>query len=609
MNVAGVSLLSSLMPSASDPAARAPVSDDVAAAFAAMLSGFGRPAAPSVAPAGKSDVAEDGVQGEQKGADPDQDGKDDTGRKNDLGLAIPIAMPIPVVLLSPAEVEAAPIETGGAIAAQPARVLLPQDDEGGDRGSATPLETAPPVGSPGHAGPFDLVQESLPASTAAQSPRPTSLEQGSPEQSRRVQGDEVHPEDPASARPPTAAPVAMRLAPGETKELNTPQPPAAETHETPASEQAGGKAQAASAAPDPATPTSVILASRANARPDRARPTERSQAVPQLPALRVASDQPMTAAAPAASVTASAVSDREGVQPVRSVEQPNPSGVSQPSRTDLPTSTARPAAAAAAPPVLSEAKPDREVAPSRSDKTDKTEKAVGPAEAQPVPSDKPQALAANAPVALRSAPAATPPQAGAALAAGAADRQLDLARTNAWLDGIAHDIARTGDASAPLRFEVGTERLGAVKVELHHAAEGATVTFTAAGDAARTVLSDVRHQLIADARAQGVQIAAAHVSAVSDAGNAGTGMADRHHADPNAAPAPPQDSGRSDAGGFFTPSGGGGFGQAGGGGDAGRHAQARQQAQPQPLPRAARSAPSVSAAAPPARRSTDARYA
>ncbi|HET8613031.1 MAG TPA: hypothetical protein VFL92_09730, partial [Sphingomonas sp.] len=89
---------------------------------------------------------------------------------------------------------------------------------------------------------------------------------------------------------------------------------------------------------------------------------------------------------------------------------------------------------------------------------------------------------------------------------------------------------------------------------------------------------------------------------------AGMGAADHHHADPNAQPA--QDGGRSDAGASFTPSGGG-FGQAGGGGDAGRHAQARQQAQPQTFARAPRPAPSapVSAAAHPARRSTDARYA
>jgi flagellar hook-length control protein FliK len=97
------------------------------------------------------------------------------------------------------------------------------------------------------------------------------------------------------------------------------------------------------------------------------------------------------------------------------------------------------------------------------------------------------------------------------LAAGGTDRQVDLAKQGAWLDGIAHDIAATGDASSPLRFGIAPQHLGAVQVELLRGAEGAAVTLTASNEASRAALADAKPQLLADARAQGLHIASTQV--------------------------------------------------------------------------------------------------
>ncbi len=97
------------------------------------------------------------------------------------------------------------------------------------------------------------------------------------------------------------------------------------------------------------------------------------------------------------------------------------------------------------------------------------------------------------------------------LATGAADRQLDLAKQGAWLDGIAHDIAATGAGTGPLRFEVAPQHLGAVQVEMTRDAIGTTVTLTASSEASRVALADARPQLIAEAGRHGFHIASAQV--------------------------------------------------------------------------------------------------
>ena len=123
----------------------------------------------------------------------------------------------------------------------------------------------------------------------------------------------------------------------------------------------------------------------------------------------------------------------------------------------------------------------------------------------------------------RIAPASAPviDGAGQQLAAATADRQLDLARQGAWLDGIAHDISAAGASTGTVRFEVAPQHLGTVAVELKRDDNGAAVTLTTGSEAARSILTDATPQLLAEARAHGLHIANAQVDVGS--GNAGSG--------------------------------------------------------------------------------------
>lgn len=115
------------------------------------------------------------------------------------------------------------------------------------------------------------------------------------------------------------------------------------------------------------------------------------------------------------------------------------------------------------------------------------------------------------------------PGAGQQLAAGGADRALDMAKQGAWLDGLARDIAATGSTSSTLRFEAAPTHLGAVQVEIARGLEGAAVTLTASSESSRTALADARPQLIAEARAQGIHIASAQVDVSTDTRQSNTG--------------------------------------------------------------------------------------
>ena len=150
------------------------------------------------------------------------------------------------------------------------------------------------------------------------------------------------------------------------------------------------------------------------------------------------------------------------------------------------------------------------------------------------------------------------------LAAGGADRQLDLAKQGAWLDGLAHDIATTGDGSSPLRFSVAPQHLGQVMVELSRGGDGSSVSLTASSEASRAALADARPQLVADARAQGLHIASAQVGV-------GAGSADSRSG------SQAQSDSRSSSG--TAPDGGTGSfsSQTNAQGDSGRHAQTRSQ--------------------------------
>ena len=161
-------------------------------------------------------------------------------------------------------------------------------------------------------------------------------------------------------------------------------------------------------------------------------------------------------------------------------------------------------------------------------------KAVSPVESLTVPAAT--AAAQVAPVAQvlpvpAAAPiegAATPAMVEAAPAAEAIlERQLDFAHEGEWLDQLAKDIARTG-GDGQLRFKLNPENLGSLFVELTQGAAGTSVRLTVDTEAARTIITDARPQLIAEARAQGVRIAETHVDLGSGSqSQAGQGQGQR----------------------------------------------------------------------------------
>jgi hypothetical protein len=126
----------------------------------------------------------------------------------------------------------------------------------------------------------------------------------------------------------------------------------------------------------------------------------------------------------------------------------------------------------------------------------------------------------------------TQPSAGQQLAAGGADRALDVAKQGAWLDGLARDIATTGDSSSTLRFQAAPTHIGAVQVEIARGLEGASVTLTASSESARSALADAKPQLVAEARAQGLHIASAQVDVATDSRQPGSGNQPEQRHDP-----------------------------------------------------------------------------
>ena len=133
-------------------------------------------------------------------------------------------------------------------------------------------------------------------------------------------------------------------------------------------------------------------------------------------------------------------------------------------------------------------------------------------------SPDPTLAAATTAVAGPSATGSVTPSGGEVLATGGADRQLDLARGDAWLDGLARDIASTADAGGTLRFQLSPPALGSLHVELTRGDDGTAVKMTTATIDAQAILTDAKPRLIETARAHGVRISDASI----DLGGAGT---------------------------------------------------------------------------------------
>ncbi|WP_454885220.1 flagellar hook-length control protein FliK [Sphingomonas oryzagri] len=160
--------------------------------------------------------------------------------------------------------------------------------------------------------------------------------------------------------------------------------------------------------------------------------------------------------------------------------------------------------------------------PATSKKNERTDaagtlSAIGSTVAGAVAGSDPQAQAAP------DSATAAQPGAGQQLAAGGADRALDMMKQGAWLDGLARDIAATGDSASTLRFQAAPTHLGAVQVEIARGLEGAAVTLTASSESSRIALADAKPQLIAEARAQGIHIASAQVDVSTDPRQSNTG--------------------------------------------------------------------------------------
>jgi flagellar hook-length control protein FliK len=135
-----------------------------------------------------------------------------------------------------------------------------------------------------------------------------------------------------------------------------------------------------------------------------------------------------------------------------------------------------------------------------------------------VPTAAPGVTPASVPV--------TTPGDGQTLDATGADRQLDLAKGDAWLDGLARDIARTADSGGTLRFQLSPQRLGNLDVQVTRGDDGTAVKMTTASPDAQSILADASPRLVEQARAHGVHISDATI----DLGSTGTatGGGDRH---------------------------------------------------------------------------------
>jgi flagellar hook-length control protein FliK len=107
-------------------------------------------------------------------------------------------------------------------------------------------------------------------------------------------------------------------------------------------------------------------------------------------------------------------------------------------------------------------------------------------------------------------------------------QHLDLAHDGAWLDNLARDIANSADSDSRLSFRLNPAHLGSLHVELSNGADGTSIRFTAETEAARAILVDSRHHLVAEARAQGVRVAETQID-VAGSGGQGANLGGGQH--------------------------------------------------------------------------------
>jgi flagellar hook-length control protein FliK len=94
---------------------------------------------------------------------------------------------------------------------------------------------------------------------------------------------------------------------------------------------------------------------------------------------------------------------------------------------------------------------------------------------------------------------------------GLADRQLDLARDNLWLDQLAQDIVAASSSEDTLSFRLMPKHLGRLDVDVSMTEAGMAVRMTAATDEARTAIAAAQPRLIEELRTQGLRVTEAQV--------------------------------------------------------------------------------------------------
>ena len=118
--------------------------------------------------------------------------------------------------------------------------------------------------------------------------------------------------------------------------------------------------------------------------------------------------------------------------------------------------------------------------------------------------------AAASPVSAAQMPTVTPGDA-------VINRQLDLARGDAWLDTLARDIAASADTGSRLRFGLSPEYLGKLDVEVSRHEAGVSVQMTTRSEEARSIIAAAQPRLVDELRANGTRVVAADVAAQMNA--------------------------------------------------------------------------------------------
>ena len=118
-----------------------------------------------------------------------------------------------------------------------------------------------------------------------------------------------------------------------------------------------------------------------------------------------------------------------------------------------------------------------------------------------------------------------------------AERVLDLARNNLWLDQLASDIVATTDNDRALSFRLVPAQLGQLDVRIENRNEGMQIQFTAQTTEATRIVSSAQPQLLEELRNQGMRAVGSEVLNGSDTatGSQNNGFAQQNGQRPHAA--------------------------------------------------------------------------